>query len=78
LGGDVEQCDGVLVVCEDVVDHRVVGATGQFELLLKGSEGGVSRKLDQNNVLVFHIREGRITEAWEAWTDEAAWDEFWL
>ena len=35
------------------------------------------KRLDQNYVLTFHIRNGRITEGWEAWTDEAAWDEFW-
>ena len=35
------------------------------------------KTLDQNYVLIFHIRDGKITEAWEAWTDEAAWDEFW-
>jgi ketosteroid isomerase-like protein len=35
------------------------------------------KRLDQNYALVFHIREGRIAEAWELWTDQAACDSFW-
>jgi uncharacterized protein len=30
-----------------------------------------------NYVLVFHIRGGKITEAWELWTDQGVLDEFW-
>ncbi|MGH9186710.1 MAG: nuclear transport factor 2 family protein, partial [Acidimicrobiales bacterium] len=36
-----------------------------------------AKTLDQDYALVLHIRDGQITEAWEVWTDEAAWDEFW-
>jgi ketosteroid isomerase-like protein len=35
------------------------------------------KRLDQNCVLVFHVRDGRIAEAWELWTDQAACDSFW-
>lgn len=35
------------------------------------------KTLDQSYALIFHIYDGKITEAWETWTDEAAWDEFW-
>jgi uncharacterized protein len=30
-----------------------------------------------NYVLVLHIDDGKITEGWELWTDQAALDEFW-
>lgn len=33
--------------------------------------------LDQNYVLIFHPRDGRIAEGWELWTDQAAVDAFW-
>jgi hypothetical protein len=29
-------------------------------------------------VIVFHIRDGQITEARGLWSDQKAYDEFWL
>jgi hypothetical protein len=28
-------------------------------------------------VLVFRLKSGRVTEAWEHYGDQYAWDEFW-
>lgn len=35
------------------------------------------KKLDTNEVLVFHVKDGKITEAWELYTDPYHYDEFW-
>ena len=35
------------------------------------------RRLDDNNVSTFHIRDGKITEVWTQVTDMYATDEFW-
>jgi uncharacterized protein len=50
-------------------DHTVavLHATGERE----------GKTLDRNYVIVFHISDGKIIEAWEADTDQAAWDDFW-
>jgi len=33
------------------------------------------RTLQDNNSLVFHVRDGRVTEVWQYWTDQDAADE---
>jgi uncharacterized protein len=33
------------------------------------------RTLEDNNTLVFHIRDGKVTEVWQYWTDLYAADE---
>ena len=35
------------------------------------------KRLDQAYAIVFHVRDGRIAEAWELWTDQGACDAFW-
>ena len=34
-------------------------------------------RLDTNEVLVFHVRDGKAFEVWELYTDPYAYDEFW-
>jgi len=34
-----------------------------------------SKTLQDNNSLVFHVRDGRVTEVWQYWTDQDAADE---
>ena len=57
--------------------HDVLANDEHTVALLHATAMRSGKALDQNYVLTFHIRDGKITEAWEAWTDEAAWDEFW-
>jgi hypothetical protein len=33
------------------------------------------RTLQDNNTLVFHVRDGKVTEVWEYWSDQYAADE---
>ena len=56
----------------DVVanDEHVVGLhidTGQRE----------GRTLNVKEALVFHLRDGKVVEAWEHFEDSQAWEEFW-
>jgi ketosteroid isomerase-like protein len=56
----------------DVVasDEHVVGlhtSTGQRS----------GRTLNQHEALVFHLRDGKVAEAWEHYEDSQSWDDFW-
>lgn len=42
---------------------------------LSGTRGG--KTLDIDLALVVHIRGGKIAEAWDLFSDQYAWDEFW-
>jgi ketosteroid isomerase-like protein len=33
------------------------------------------RTLEDDNTLVFHVRDGKVTEVWQYWTDQYAADE---
>jgi ketosteroid isomerase-like protein len=35
------------------------------------------KKLDQDLILVVHPRDGKIAEAWDRFSDQYAWDDFW-
>lgn len=57
--------------------HDVLANDEHTVALLHATAQRNDKMLDQNYVLVFHIRDERIAEAWEVWTDEEAWNEFW-
>jgi uncharacterized protein len=55
------------VLANDEHTVALLHATGQRE----------GKTLDRNYVIVLHIADGKIKEAWEADTEQAAWDDFW-
>lgn len=57
--------------------HDVLANDKHIVALLHATARRNGKTLGQDYVIVFHVQEGKITEAWEAWTDEAALDEFW-
>lgn len=57
--------------------HDVLANDEHTVALLHVTATRDGKTLDQSYALVFHVRGGRFVEAWESWTDEAAWDEFW-
>jgi ketosteroid isomerase-like protein len=57
--------------------HDVLADDDHTVALLRGTAQRDGKGLDMNYVLVFHIGGGRITEAWELWTDQRVLDEFW-
>ncbi|MGH3331362.1 MAG: nuclear transport factor 2 family protein [Nocardioidaceae bacterium] len=60
-----------------VTVHDVLANDEHTVALLHASAERGFKRLDQSYVLVFHTRDGRIAEAWEAWADQASLDEFW-
>jgi uncharacterized protein len=35
----------------------------------------VGRTLEDNNTVVYHVRDGKVTEVWQYWADQYAADE---
>jgi ketosteroid isomerase-like protein len=70
---EAELCDNTYRV--DV--HDVLANERHTVALLRATAQHSNRELSQDYVLVFHIRDGRVTEAWEVWTDQATVDQFW-
>jgi hypothetical protein len=71
FGGTMELTGGAFTVeVHDVVanDEHTVG-------LHKTHAERAGRTLEDNNTLVFHIRDGKVTEVWQYWTDLYAADE---
>jgi uncharacterized protein len=87
LSGDYEGCDATFA--SFAREFELSGGTYAVELhdvladddhtvaLLRGTAQRDGKTLDMNYVLVFHIGGGKITEAWELWTDQGVLDEFW-
>jgi uncharacterized protein len=57
--------------------HDVLANDQHTVAVLHATAQRDGKTLDRNYVIVFHITDGKITEAWEADTDQAAWDDFW-
>lgn len=70
---EAELCDDTYGV--DV--HDVLANDRHTVALLRATARRGDREFGQDYVLVFHIRNGKVAEAWEAWTDQSAVDEFW-
>jgi ketosteroid isomerase-like protein len=57
--------------------HDVLADDDHTVALLRCTAEHDGKTLDMNYVLVFHISGGKITEAWELWSDQGVLDEFW-
>jgi uncharacterized protein len=71
FGRTMELTDGNFrVEVHDVVanDEHGVGLNS-----VHAERGG--RTLEDNNTLVFHVRDGKVTEVWQYWSDQYAADE---
>jgi uncharacterized protein len=60
-----------------VAVHDILANDAHTVALLRATAERGDRRLNQDYVLVFHVRDGQVTEAWEFWTEQAAVDEFW-
>jgi ketosteroid isomerase-like protein len=45
--------------------------------LLHATADRNGKRLDQDYVIVFRMRDGKVEAAWEVWRDQASVDEFW-
>lgn len=87
LAGDFHGRDATFAAFE--LEFRLSGGTYRPELhdvladdahtvaLLHATASRDGRELDMDYAIVFHIDDGRITEGWELWFDQRAFDAFW-
>ncbi len=60
------------------VDVRDVIANDQHIIaLLHATANRENKRLDQDYVIVFGVRDGTVHTAWEIWRDQVSVDEFW-
>jgi len=57
--------------------HDIVGNDDHVVGLHHNSGTRNGNTLDANEILVFHMRDGKAVEAWEHHPDGAQWDSFW-
>lgn len=57
--------------------HDVLANDDHTVALLHATASREGKRLDMHYVIVFHIEGGRITEGWEYWADQTAYEEFW-
>lgn len=57
--------------------HDVLANDDHTVALLHATASREGKELDMDYTIVFHIRDGKITEGWELWADQRAYDEFW-
>jgi uncharacterized protein len=60
------------------VEVREVFASDEHIVaLLRATADREGKRLDQDYVIVFHLRDGKVDAAWEIWRDQPAVDDFW-
>ena len=57
--------------------HDILANDDHTVALLHAIARHGDKTLDQNYAFIMHMRDGRIAETWEAWTEGPAWNEFW-
>ena len=70
---EIEQSGGTYSVeVRDVLadDQHIVA-------LLHATANREDKRLDQDYVIVFGVRDGKVHAAWEIWRDQVSVDEFW-
>ncbi|MBT2408543.1 MULTISPECIES: nuclear transport factor 2 family protein [unclassified Streptomyces] len=87
LAGDFQGRDATFATFE--LDFRLSGGSYRPQLhdvlandahtvaLLHATASREGMELDMDYAIVFHISDGRITEGWELWADQRAFDAFW-
>jgi uncharacterized protein len=85
LAGDYQGVDAVLGFFGQTMEltggnfgvevHDVVANDEHAVGLHKGHAERAGRTLEGNGTLVFHVRDGKVTEVWQYWADQYAADE---
>lgn len=57
--------------------HDILATDEHITALMHTTAEREGKKLDMNYALIFHVKDGKITEGWDLWTDQHAVDEFW-
>jgi ketosteroid isomerase-like protein len=61
----------------EVEVHSALADDRHIVALLRCTARRLGRTLDMNYIIVFHVSDAQITEAWEFWSDQAELDAFW-
>jgi ketosteroid isomerase-like protein len=73
LGRSAEDSDGTL----RVELHDVIGNDEHVVAVITVRAERAGKKLEDNSIQVFHVRDGKATEVWTHPADLYAEDEFW-
>ena len=57
--------------------HDILANDDHTVALLHATARHGEKTLDQDYAFILRIRDGQVIEVWEAWTDGAAWNDFW-
>jgi ketosteroid isomerase-like protein len=57
--------------------REVLAGDEHIVALLHATADRGDKRLDQNYVIVFQMRDGKVQAAWEVWNDQTALDDFW-
>lgn len=57
--------------------HDAVGNDTHVLSMHRSTASRKGRSIDANEVLVFHFADGKISEIWDFWNNEAEQDAFW-
>lgn len=87
MSGDFKGTDAVLEQFRKIFEvsggtfkidiHDVLANDDHVVVLAHATAEREGRRLDDNNVQVFHVRDGKVTEQWLQPGDAYASDEFW-
>lgn len=87
IAGDHKGVEGVLALYGKLFElsdgtmkvelHDVVGNDEHVVAMHRASAARKGRTLESGEILVFHVRDGKIKEIWDYRNDEVAQDAFW-
>ena len=84
FAGDHKGLDAVLALFAKLVEmnvrivevHDVLASDDHVVALVRGTANRQGKQLSANQANIYHVRDGKITEAWLLPTDQRAFDEF--
>ena len=84
IAGDHKGLDAVLALFAKLVEmnvrivevHDVLASDDHVVALVRATANRQGKQLSANQANIYHVRDGKITEAWLIPTDQRAFDEF--
>ena len=57
--------------------HDILANDEHIVALMHATAERDGKKLDMDYVLIFHVKDGKLVEGWDLWTDQGTVDAFW-
>ncbi len=84
IAGDHKGLDAVLALFAKIVEmgirivdvHDVLASDDHVVALVRGTASRRGQQMSMNQANIYHVRDGKIAEAWLLPTDQLAFDEF--